>query len=99
MSRYPYISAWSKFPDDYYSLFWQLLVFWRSAAAHAPATSVSMFKFQRGNRFAHSEAAAIAAAVAAADSPRHRDRETESPLSPELDSTVLPRGPRERLNL
>ena len=83
----------------YYSLFWQLLVFWRSAAAHAPAESVSLFKFQRGNRFARSEAAAIAAAVAAADSPRHRDRGSESPLSPELDGTVLPRGLRERQRL
>ncbi len=52
-----------------------------------------------GNRFARSEAAATAAAVAAADSPRHRDRGSESPLSPELDGTVLPRGLRERQRL
>ncbi len=49
------------------------------------------------SRFARSEAATKAAAVAAADSPRHRDRGSESPLfgdsplgseSPELDGRV-----------
>ena len=47
-----------------------------------------MLKFQRGSRFAHSEAATVvaAAAAAAADSPRHRG--SESQLRPKLDCTA-----------
>ena len=50
-----------------------------------------MFKFQRGTRFARSEAATVAAPAAAADSPRHRG--SESPLSPELDCTEIAAWP------